>query len=435
MAVASLKLAETSGAAMDRKIEPNLWTKWPLGVRVGAAIAGSAALALTVLALVLGDSARTLRVPAVQLTVSAVVQDVFRDLIPLRAKVVPRDTIYLDATEGGRVERVLVEPGEMVEAGQRLIEFGNTNLQLQVIQQESQLNQAISQLQQNEIALEQNMIANERALADIDYNIVRLSRSEDRRDELAAKGAVPQERLDQIRDELAHFERLRPVQAESNKRQAELRARLLPAIHDQQEKLQLNLEVVRSKLDSLIVRAPLAGRITDIDLKVGENRNPGQRLAEITPDTGYKLSADVDEFYLARVREGQLSDVEVNGQTAKARITRIYPQVKDGRFAVDLAFEGAEPGGLVTGQAVQGKLALGADQAGLILPAGAFLERTGGDWVFVMTNDSSADRRRIKIGRRNSEQVEVVSGLAAGERVITSDYTGYERIDRIVLTR
>lgn len=421
---------------MDQPIPPNLWTRWPLGVRVGATIGGAVVLIGAALALFFGDSARTVRMPLAQVTVAAAEQGVFHDLIPLRAKVVPRDTVYLDAAEGGRVERVLVEPGDMVEAGQTLIEFGNTNLQLQVIQQESQLNQAISQLQQNEIALEQNMITNARQLSDIDYNIVRLTRSAARRDTLAATGAASAEARDAVNDELAHYKELRPIQAESNKRQGELRARLLPAIHDQLTKSQLNLEVVRSKLSNLIVRAPVAGRITAIDLKSGENRNPGQRLAEITPETGYKLSADVDEFYLSRVRTGQIADMEVAGAPTKVRITRVYPQVKDGRFTIDLAFEGADPAGLVGGQAVQGRLALGDDKQGLVLASGAFLERTGGDWAFVVNQGGDeANRRRIRIGRRSAEQVEIVDGLKAGERVVTSDYTGLDRIDRIVLTK
>ncbi len=431
-----VKLTAVSGSGMDQPIPPNMWTRWPLGARVAATITGAVLLIGTALALFFGDSVRTVRMPAAQVTLAPVEQSIFHDLIPVRAKVVPRDTVYLDATEGGRVERVLVEAGDMVTAGQSLIEFGNTNLQLQVIQQESQLNQAISQLQQNEIALEQNMINNARALSDIDYNIVRLTKSAARRDTLAASGVTSAEARDAVNDELVHYRELRPIQAESNRRQDELRARLLPAIHDQLTKSQQNLEVVRAKLDNLIVRAPVAGRVTAIDLKSGENRNPGQRLAEITPDTGYKLSADVDEFYLSRVRVNQVADVEVAGVPTKARITRIYPQVKDGRFTIDLAFNGADPTGLVGGQAVQGRLALGDDQSALVLAAGAFLERTGGDWAFVANAaGTEANRRRIKIGRRSSEQVEIVDGLKAGEKVVTSDYTGLDRIDRIVLTK
>ncbi len=435
MAVPQLKLAHSPGAAMDTRIEPNWWARRSLGVRLGIITSSTIALLVILILGFFGTGERTLRVPAVQLTVSSVEQGMFRDLIPLRANVVPRDTVYLDAIEGGRVERVLVEASEMLEAGQRMIEFGNTNLQLQVIQQESQLNQAISQLQQNEISLEQTFAANARLLADIDYNIVRLTRSAGRRDALAAKGATSAESREAVADELTHYQHMRPIQAESNRRQAELRMRLLPDIRDQLKKLHQNLEVVRSKLDNLIVRAPVAGRITQIDLKIGENRNPGQRLAEITPETGYKLSADVDEFYLSRVRADQIATVELNGQSIRARVDRIYPQVTNGRFRIDLAFEAVDPAGLVPGQSLQGRLALGDDRQGLVLATGAFLERTGGDWIFVLTSDDIAERRRIQIGRRNAEQVEIADGLRAGEQVITSDYTGYERLDRIVLTR
>ncbi len=201
---------------------------------------------------------------------------------------VPRETVYVDAIDGGRVDRVLVEAGDMVHEGQPLIELSNTNLALQVIQEESQLNQAISQLQQNEIALEQNQLSNDRALADIDYNLVRLGRSAERREGLAAKGAVSAEQRDEATDELAHFRRLRPIQAESGLRQSELRERLLPDIHRQLKILRDNLAVVHDKLDSLVIRAPVTGKVTAIDLKVGENRAPGSAPRRGDSGHGYE---------------------------------------------------------------------------------------------------------------------------------------------------
>jgi HlyD family secretion protein len=232
----------------------------------------------------------------------------------------------------GRVDRVLVEAGDRVQQGQPMIEVSNTNLALQVIQQESQLNQAISQLQQNEIALEQNQLSNDRALADIDYNLVRLGRSAERREGLAAKGVVSTEQRDVITDELAYYKRLRPIQAESAQRQSGLRDRLLPDIHQQLKILRGNLGVVHDKLESLVIRAPVAGKVTAIDLKVGETRNPGQRLAEVAPETGMKLIADIDEFYLARVRVGQTASVSLDGRPTNVTVRRVSPQVHNGQF-------------------------------------------------------------------------------------------------------
>jgi len=293
MAAPELKLAAKPGAGMDRQIRHSPWSpgRWPIGANVGAAAILIVAVVLLAVKLIAGVGVRTLRVPFEQVTIATVEHGVFHDLIPLRANVIPRETVYVDAIDGGRVDRVLVEAGDMVQDGQPLIELSNTNLALQVIQEESQLNQAISQLQQNEIALEQNQLSNDRAIAEIDYNLVRLGRSAERREGLAAKGVVPAEQRDVITDELAHFKRLRPIQAESGQRQSELRERLLPDIHRQLKILRGNLTVVHDKLDGLVIRAPVTGKVTAIDLKVGENRTPGQRLAEVTPVTGKTASS------------------------------------------------------------------------------------------------------------------------------------------------
>jgi len=436
MAAPELKLA-SKPEGMDRKIHHKPWSpaRWPLGAKLGISIAAVAAGVLPAVKFIGGTDVRTLRIPLEQVTLATTERGVFHDLIPLRANVVPRKTVYIDATDGGRVDRVLVEPGDMVEEGQPMIVLSNTNLALQVIQQESQLNQAISQLQQNEIALEQNQLVNDRALAEIEYNLIRLNRSAERRESLAVKNLVSLEQRDVVADELAYYKRLRPIQVDSNQRQSDLRDRLLPGIHEQLKNLRGNLTVVHDKLDSLLIRAPVAGKVTAIDLKVGESRSPGQRLAEVAPQTGMKLTADIDEFYLARVRVGQTATISLDGTLVNLTVGRVYPQVHNGLFRVDLDFQGASPPMLVEGASAQGRLQLGGDIPATVLPVGAFLVRTGGDWIFVLdASGRSADRRRIKAGRRTSNQLEVLSGLRIGERVITSDYAGFDKVDRIVLT-
>jgi HlyD family secretion protein len=238
-----------------------------------------------------------------------------------------------------------------------------------------------------------------------------------------------------VADELAYYRRLHPIQSASNQRQSELRERLLPDIHRQLGNLRNNLDVVQGKLAGLIIRAPVEGVVTAIDLTVGEQRNPGERLAEVTPESGMKLAADIDEYYLARVRTGQTATVDIDGRLVNATVRRVSPQVRNGQFTIDLDFEGASPASLVSGETTQGRLQLGGDSTALILPVGAFLERTGGNWLFVVAKDGkSAERRPIKVGRRTSEQLEILDGLAPAERVLTSDYTSLDRADRIVIT-
>ena len=368
-------------------------------------------------------------------TVATVQRAVFRDFVPLRGRVVPRDIVYLDAQEGGRVERVLVEAGDTVTAGQPLLEFGNTELQLEVIEREVRIIEQINNLRTTERSLEQDHEFNQRTLAEIQYNLTRLGRLTERRNSLASRGAASVAEREDAADELSYYHSLHPIVQQSSVRQEEWRTKRTPEIRDELDKLQQNLTIVRGKLDNLIVRAPVSGRLTDLNLKVGENCERGKRLAQITPETGFKLSADVDEFYLPRVRKGQRADMEFADATVPVKVSRVYPQVKDGQFTIDLAFDSATPAGLIPGEASQGRLRLGEDVSAVVIPSGAFLEQSGGDWIFVLArNGQSAARRRIELGRRNAEQLEVLAGLAPDERVVISDYRGLEHLDGIELT-
>jgi HlyD family secretion protein len=265
-------------------------------------------------------------------------------------------------------------------------------------------------------------VAGDKAAARIDYDITRLSSQLARREALAAKGFVSREKHEEVRDELAYARRLQPLQAAANADQLQLMRRQLPQIRAELATLQESLKITRAKLDQLILRSPVGGRLGDASLNIGQIVNRGARVGQVVPDTGFKVEAQIDQYYLDRVRLGQAASLEWAGKTWTLRVTRVDPQVKDSVFAVELAFDGASPPGLLPGP--------------LVLPAGAFLERTGGDWVMVAAKDGrSAQRRRVKIGRRNAEQVEVLSGLTAGERVITSDYSGFENVERVNLAR
>jgi HlyD family secretion protein len=417
---------------MDRAIA-TVWWRRKLWRQLLIAV-GAVCLLAVAARLLLGSAERSVRMVKVNVTIAAAENGVYHDFIPLRGAVVPHDTIYLDALEGGRVEKILAQAGDTVMQGQALVNLSNTTLELDVLDREGRLVQSITQSQAFETQLEQNRVANQKALADIEYEIVRLKRALERRETLVAQQLVSAESRDMLRDELDRSLKMLPMQRDSNARQETLRQKQLPQIQAQIAKLQEDLGVTHSKLDNLTVRAPATGVLTAMDLKVGENRNRGERFAEITPDTGVKLSASVDEFYLGRVHVGQVANIERADKSWPLKVARVYPQVKSGTFAVDLSFENGTPAELLPGQTLQGRLSLGEDVAGIVLPAGAWLERTGGDWLFVVdASGASAQPRRIKVGRRNAEQVEILSGLNAGEQAIVSDYTGLERVDRVDL--
>jgi HlyD family secretion protein len=417
---------------MDRPIERPWWRR--PRVLLSLALCGAVA-ALAGLGVSLAAGARSsLRAPAATLTVSEAAPGVFHDFVALRATVVPKDIVFLDALEGGQVEQVMAQAGDEVAAGQPLVRFRNTSLELEVLDREGRLSESITQLQSYEKQLEDARVANEKAAAQIDYDITRLSRDAQRADALIGRGYVPRQQYEAVHDELDHNRRLQPLQASINREEELLRQRQLPELRSQLATLQASLGVARAKLDNLVLRAPVAGKLADMHLNVGEIRRPGDRLGQIVPASGYKVEAHIDEYYLDRVHPGQLGQVEVNGRALPVRVTRVDPQVKDAAFLAELAFAGPMPADVTSGQALEGRLTLGGDRQALILPAGPFLERSGGDWAMVLEGSGKAIKRRIRIGRRNADQVEVLSGLRPGERVITSDYTGYDKIDQLIIT-
>lgn len=417
---------------MDTPLSLPWWRRTPWLYALSALTV--AALAWTFLRLVLGPPERSVRIPRVAVTVATVTKATFHDFIPLRARVVPLETLYLDAAEGGRVERLMAQPGDYVARGQALVQLSNTELELDVLEREGRLIESITQLQAYQTQLEQNRVANQKALALVDYNIERLSGMLARRDVLAAHAYASKEERELTQQELDYDQKIRPMQDTSNRKQEELRLRQLPDIESQLVRLRQDLDITHGKLDNLLVVAPAAGRLTSLDLKLGENRSRGDRIAVLTPAAGNKLSAEIDEYYLQRVRIGQQARVEVGEHPYGAVVSRAYPQVKNGTFTIDLVFSGATPEGLLPGQSVEGQLLLGEDREALIVPAGAFVERSGGEWVFVLDpGGHAAHRRAIRLGRRNAEELAVRAGLKAGEQVITSDYTGLEHVERIDL--
>lgn len=418
---------------MDRKIAVPIWrTKRGL---VAGAIGFGVVLVIALALGFAGASKRTVRASRATVTISTVENGVFHDFSVLHGTVTPHDTIDLDALEGGQVRKIMVQAGDRVTVGQPLLEFRNTELELQVLQQEGQLVQGMSSLQQTENGLEATRLANQIAAANIDYNITRLQHSAKRRDPLVAKGYLTDETTDLVHDELNNDLRLKPLQAEGNAKQEQLRQTQLPQIHQEMDTITASLKANRAKLDDLVVKAPVTGTLTDFDLNIGQNKNRGDRLGEIVPDTGYKIAATVDQYYLGRIKPGQTADVSLNGKTWTLKVVRVYPAVKDGVFTVDLDFVGPQPKDLSPGQTVDGRLSLGNDEPALVLPSGPFLERSGGDWAMVMAGNHRAERRPIKIGRRSADQVEILSGLKPGDRVITSDYSTFEKVDRVDLTQ
>jgi len=418
-----------SGQSMDRVVAK----KMPLGRIVGFAAVG---LLIVVFAWWFIDTlldGRSLSVNSQRITVSTVTSGTFEDFIPLRGRLVPRSTVYLDAIEGGRVEQVLVEDGVLVEAGEPIAILSNTNLQLVVLGREAEVTEQLNFMRTIELQLEQNRLSHKRNLVEINYQVVRLNRSIERQRGLAQKNLVSQSTIEELEDELKYYQDRREVTLESQATDARLQEQQLEQLRIAGEQLRTSLDFARKNLDDLNVRAPIDGKLSGFNIEVGQSIERGGRLGQIDDPDGFKLNVRIDEYYLGRIDIGQVAVAEHSTRNFDMVISKIYPQVKDGQFEVDMTFD-EDPVGLRRGQTLQLRLTLGDNTGALLIPNGSFYQETGGNWIFVVSPDGSeAIKRPVRLGRRNTNFIEVLDGLEAGEKVVTSPYTSYTGMDRLSL--
>ncbi len=417
-------------SAMDRPVQGRRLTPRRLAVG-GAALA---VLALAAYAYLEFGLRRTLVVGAERVTVSPVVHDTFREYIPVTGNVVPRTSVYLDAVEGGQITAVHVEEGAYVTAGQALVTFKNTNLQLQVITAEAQLTEQLNTLTTTRQNFEQSRLRNQRDLLDIDYQIDRSTRELARKRPLLATGGVTRSQLDDLEADVAHFRNLRGPAQQQVQLDEEFSANQLTRMGQALEAMNRSLGLARDNLNNLVITAPIDGQLTLLEANEGESKAAGQRVGQVDQLNAFKVSAFVDEFYLARVVVGQLAEGEIDGGRYQLEVIKEYPGVRDRQFELDFVFKGTPPPRLRRGQTLRMRLEIGQPADTLVLANGAFFEETGGQWVFVLDESGAfADRRSVRLGRRNPEGIEVLQGLQEGDRVITSSYASLDRFDRIQL--
>jgi HlyD family secretion protein len=414
---------------MDRKIRRRRWTSWRI---VSLAVALPLVVFLVWSALVMRGG-RPLRVRAERLTIATVTRGEFQEFLPVSSTVVPRTTHYLDAAEGGRVEEVFREAGSLVEEGDEILRLGNSNLLLDIMYREAELYQQSNNLRNTKILMEQNRVQVQRELLELDYEIAQQQRITAGHEALE-RSFVSRQEYEEARDRLSYFRQRRDLVLAAREQDDRFRRAQIEQLEDSLQRMQSNLEILKRNQGNLVVRAPISGQLTALDAEVGQSKARGDRLGQIDVLDGFRLRAAIDEFHVARVQRGLHGSFTLAGESYEVQVEKVYPQVVDGRFEVDLRFTGAEPAVVRRGQTIRLRLELGDPSEAVLLPNSAFYQSTGGRWAYVLDDSGdTAHRREIALGRKNTRFLEVLDGLLPGERVIISGYEPFGDADRLIL--
>lgn len=411
----------TNGAAMDRRIERPHARHRKLAIRIGMGLAVVAAAAALWWFL---PSSGSLAVDAATIRIAPVTRAAFADYVPLRAQVAPLQTVYVTAISGGQVEALIASDGQSVAAGAPLARLANPTLALDVASRSANIAGQLSSISGQRLSIQQSREQTERDIASARNELAKAEALLRQKQILFDKQIVTAAAVTPLRDEVAYQRARLTALTRSAAEAGKMLADQSTGVDATAGELRESLAMTRAGLAALVVRAPVAGRLTAFTLQPGQMIKPGDAVGQVDSERAWKLTADVDQFYLGRVHTGLSAVADLDGHSLPLTVIKVLPQVTEGRFRVELGFQGAAPAGLNRGQTLDVRLTLGADRPAIVAPSGGWLD-AGGTTAFVLTSDSRAVRRAITTGRRNPDQVEVTSGLAPGDRIVTTPLGTY----------
>lgn len=415
---------------MDRKIKKKKWP--PKKIAMVASVVIFIGLVVYVFIFKMGKS--TLNVKKERITISTVTKGPFREFIPIMGNVLPIKTFYLDAVEGGRIEDIYVEAGSMLKKGDKILRLTNTDLILTIMWREAELFQQSNNLRNTRLQLEQYRLSLSMELARIENNLQQQRRKYERYKELVKDSLISKHEFELVKDQYEYLIRSKELAIESQKNELEFRQSQVDALEAGLKRMQDNLEIVKRKQDDLTIKAPISGHLTALNAEIGQSKSPGERLGHIDVLEGFRVRAAIDEHYLARIEIDRTGEFDWAGGSYELIIKKIYPEVREGRFEVDMEFKSKVPEGITRGLTLHIRLELGDVSEAVLLARGGFYQTTGGNWVYVVDGDEKlATKRKISIGMQNPQFFTVLQGLEPGEKVITSSYESFGNMERLIL--
>ena len=415
--------------AMDRIREKRVWWKqkkfWLSAIGV--------LFLVMVITMLLGKNVSTVRIQEEKISISTISEGIFNDYIRVIGSVEPIRFIFLDAEEGGRVEEIVNEEGAFVKKGDVIIRLTNSNLKLNILSTEANLAEQINFLRNTRISMEQERLSIQRQILQQDYDLIKRKRAFDQSERFYKKDIISKNEYLEAAESYEYAAKTRQILSEQQKTDSLFRAVQVNQMEFNLDRMKTNLELVKERLENLQVKAPIDGQIGQLNAEIGQSIQQGQRMGKLNDMSEFKVTAKIDEHYIDRVKKGLEASFTRQDKEYAMVVKKVYPDVREGTFEIDMVFGKNTPENLRPGQTYHVELQLGQPETAVLVPRGGFYQSTGGQWVYVLTGSGSeAVRRSVKIGRQNPQYYEVLEGLKPGEQIITSGYEMFGDNERIV---
>lgn len=396
-------------------------------------LAGATAFGVLMYMAFFADRTSTYRVEKDKLIIETVTENVFNDYITVPGTVEPISTIFLDAQEGGRVEEILIEEGSMVREGDIILKLSNPDLYLNILDSEAQLAEKENFLRNTQIAMEQDRLQIKRELLNLKYDIERKKRNYDQNRMLMRDSLISVEEFIRSKEDLDMAIQSEELFVERQKQDSVFRSVQVDNLKNNLDNMRKNLSLVRQRMENLNVRATVDGQLGLLVPEIGQSISRGANMGQINVLTSFKVTAQIDEHYIDRIRTGLTATLDRQGNAFNLTVRRVYPEVRNGTFKIDMVFTDTIPENIRTGQTYYTSLQLGQPKTAILVPIGGFFQETGGQWIYVVDpSESYATRRDISTGRKNPKYYEVLEGLQPGEKVIISGYETFGKNEKLI---
>jgi len=384
--------------------------------------------------LIFGNHKSKFNVERSKVMIQAATKGEFNDYIRINGQVEPINTIQLSAVEGGMVAEKVAEEGSMVRKGDVIVRLTNSNLNLEILNSEAELAEKQNFLRNTQVTMEQDRLSLNKEKLQLDLDIERKKRKYEQYQSLNDEKLVSREDYLQTKEDYEYAVKNMTLVLERQRQDSIYRGIQIDQMEESLTNIRKNIILVRQRVDNLNVKSPVDGQLGLLDVEIGQTVSTGARLGQISVLSDYKIEALIDEHYIDRVKNGLTATFDRQDKTYNLIVRKVYPEVRDKQFKTDFVFDGERPDNIRTGQTYYINLQLGQPSEAVLIPRGAFYQNTGGQWIYVVTADGNkAVRRNIKIGRQNPLYYEVLSGLEAGEQVVTSGYDSYGDAQELVI--
>jgi HlyD family secretion protein len=417
---------------VDRIIEKKTWNTKRL-----LTIGGITAIVLLIAGSIYFTSGKSkLDVDTERLTISTITKGPFQENIPVNGTVMPLTTIYLDASDGGRVEQKFVEDGANLKVGDPIMRLSNTDLQLRLADEETAVYAAQTQMEISHNNAEQYTIQKLQNMAAVEIAYKEAERIYNLDKDLYAKKAIGLQEYQTATNNYNYQLKSKNLATQILKQDTVTVKQQDVQSKEQFTQMKNTLELLRQKVSDLTVRARVAGQLTSFTAEIGQDEKAGDPLGQIDVLSGFKIRVSIEDHYIPRVFTGLKGFFQFDDKTYHLVVQKVFVQIVNGQFNVDMAFVGPTPTGIRKGQTVQVTLSLSDETTALLLPKGGFYQQTGGNWIFKVSADGKkAYRVPIQINRQTTDNYELVSGLEPGDKVITSSYETYGDIQELILKK